>query len=491
MRRLIPAGTRLTPGRPGLLAALIAAISLVATQAGAVAAQAGNRTGQAGRAAAAPGPAAAGGAALRAAPGPALAVRSAAPAGAAPRVNFTAWTTPGQFRGGTGNGISVLPGDRRGIVISQPAGTTSYRDPYLHDTRAWDYSTWTSPVHTLDFGATELVASWDAQVPAGTWLKTELQATMADGEQTPWLDMGNYAYLDTDIARTSVSPVAKPFGEVDTDTFFTYAGWSVRAYQLRLTLYRQPGTAVSPRVWQAGAFASFIPPRTTVPASLPGPASQQGTGLPVPAYSQDIHAGQYKKYGGGGEAWCSPTSNEMVDEYWGMHPSAADLAWVNPKYQDPSVDYAARYTYDSLYQGTGNWPFNAAYASHFGLDAEIVQLPSMADLEQLVSHGFPVVTSQAFDQGEITGAGYNTAGHLWVVTGFTRDGNVIVNDPANPSDAQVRHVFNRRQFENVWLRTYWTRPDGSTGFGSGGVAYIIKPHDKPLPPNLDPANPAW
>ena len=355
MRRLIPPGTRLALGRPGLLAALIAVIGLVATQAGA-AAQAGTGTGQ---------------------------------AGAAPRSSFTAWTTPGQFGSGAGNGISVLPGDRRGIVISQPAGTTSYRDPYLHDTRSWDYSTWTSPVHPLDFGATELVASWDAQVPPGTWLKTELQATMADGEQTPWLDMGNYAYLDTDIARTSVSPVAEPFGEVDTDTFFSYAGWSVRAYQLRITLYRPPGTDASPRVWQVGAFASFMPPRTAVPASLPGPASQQGTDLPVPPYSQDIHAGQ------------------------------------------------------------------------------------------------------AFDQGEITGAGYRTAGHLWVVTGFTRDGNVIVNDPANPSDAQVRHVFNRRQFENVWLRTYWVRPDGSTGYGSGGVAYLIKPHDKPLPPNLDPANPAW
>ncbi|MBO0775240.1 MAG: C39 family peptidase, partial [Actinobacteria bacterium] len=423
-------------------------------------------------------------------PRPALAARSAGTTGS-PRVNFTAWTTAGQFQAGTRKGIRVLPGDRRGIAISQPVGTTSYRDRYLHDTQTWAYSTWTSPVHTLDFGATELVASWDAHVPQGTWMKTELQATMQDGEKTPWLDMGNYAYLDTDIARTSVSPVAPPFGEVDTDTFFTYTGWTVHAYRLRITLYRLPGTAASPRVWQIGAFASFIPARTTVPASTPGPASQQGTDLAVPAYSQDIHDGQYKKYGGGGEAWCSPTSNEMVDEFWGMRPSAQDLSWVNPGYQDPSVDYAARYTYDYLYKGTGNWPFNAAYAAHFGLDAEIVQLPSMADLEQLVSHGIPVITSQAFDQGEITGANYSTAGHLWVVTGFTKAGNVIVNDPANPADAQVRHVFDRRQFENVWLRTYWVRPNGSTGYGTGGVAYIIKPHDTPLPPNLDPANPAW
>ena len=78
-----------------------------------------------------------------------------------------------------------------------------------------------------------------------------------------------------------------------------------------------------------------------------------------------------------------------------------------------------------------------------------------------------------------------------MVAGFTHAGNVIVNDPANASDAQVRHVYNRRQFENVWLRTYWTRPDGSTGYGSGGVAYIIKPHGMPLPKAPDPEDPVW
>jgi hypothetical protein len=147
--------------------------------------------------------------------------------------------------------------------------------------------------------------------------------------------------------------------------------------------------------------------------------------------------------------------------------------------------------YDYLYAGTGNWPFNAAYAAHFGLNAEIVQLPSMAYLEALVAHDIPVITSQAFDQGQVTGANYSTAGHLWAVVGFTKAGSVVVNDPANPSDNTVRHVFSRRQFENVWLRTYWKRADGSTGYGTGGVAYVIWPRGMQLPPNPDPRNPAW
>lgn len=195
-----------------------------------------------------------------------------------PRVNFHAWRSYPAFNSGTGDGVQVIPGSNGGLVISQPAGTLAYHDPFKKDTKNWAYSTWTTPVHRLDFGATELVSSWDAHVPQRAWLRMQLQATMQNGQKTRWLDMGNYAY---------------------------------------------------------------------------------------------------------------------------------------------------------------------------------------------------------------------SAGHLWVVAGFTKAGNVVVNDPANSSDSTVRHVFNRRQFENVWLRTYWKRADGSTGYGSGGVAYIIWPHGMHLPPNLDPRNPAW
>jgi hypothetical protein len=428
-------------------------------------------------------------AAATAAPAAARPASAAGPTATPERVDFHKWTTAPDFATGSAHGVTILPGDRAGIVIGAPVGTTTYKDPSLKTTTKYSYSTWTSPVHTLAFGATEAVSSWNAQTPAGTWLKVELNATMEDGHRTGWLDMGIWASSDSDIDRTSVSPSAAPYGQVDTDTFFASSGHSMRAYQLRATLYRLPGSTASPRLWQLGAFASLVPDRTGVPASPLGGA--EGTELAVPRYSQQIHAGQYGQYGGGGDAWCSPTSSEMVSEYWGQHPTAADLAWVDPSYADPSVDYAARSTYDYAYDGTGNWPFNAAFAAHYGLDAEIVRLPGVDDLERLVGAGIPVVISVAFDNGELTGSGYGTAGHLMVVVGFTASGDFIVNDPFSPSDPAVRHVYQRGQLENIWLRTSWTRADGSKGYGSGGVAYVYKPHDMPLPPVLDPLNPAW
>jgi hypothetical protein len=224
-----------------------------------------------------------------------------------------------------------------------------------------------------------------------------------------------------------------------------------------------------------------------VPASTPGPAT--GITLAVKPYAQNLHKGQYVQYGGGGEAWCSPTSTEMVVEFWGRGPTAEQLAWIDKSYVDPSVDQAARYSYDYGYQGTGNWPFTCAYAASYGLDAMVVRLNSLTELEVLVAAGFPVVTSQSFTLAE--NGYYASDGHLWCVIGFTDTGDVIVNDPASNSDSDVYTVYPRRMFETVWLRTNYTKADGTPGYGSGGVAYLIKPHDKGLPEVVDPRNPSW
>src|SRR5438094_247059 len=83
----------------------------------------------------------------------------------------------------------------------------------------------------------------------------------------------------------------------------------------------------------------------------------------------------------------SPTSTSMVVAYWGRGPAPADYAYVlqdYPSVVDPWVDFAAARTYDYHYQGAGNWPFNTAYASTFGLDAEVTQLRSLNEAELFV-----------------------------------------------------------------------------------------------------------
>jgi hypothetical protein len=160
----------------------------------------------------------------------------------------------------------------------------------------------------------------------------------------------------------------------------------------------------------------------------------------------------------------------MVIEYWGKRPSDADLAWIG-SHVDSQIDYAARYTYDVAYRGTGNWPFNSAYAGRFGLDAYVTQLRSLNEAERYISARIPLVASISHAPGALPGflndAG--TQGHLLVIIGFTASGDVIANDPAATADTTVRRIYPRAAFERSWIG------------GSGGVAYVIASPGTALP----------
>ncbi|SCE67291.1 Peptidase_C39 like family protein [Micromonospora purpureochromogenes] len=396
------------------------------------------------------------------------------------QITWQDWTSDTDWATGDAAGTVVTAA---GLSLGTPVGTTVYKDPHSKSKRSWAYGTWTSPVTEVGFDATELVTSWNADTPAGTWIQVELQGTYTTGTQTPWYVMGRWASGDADIKRTTVDKQGDKTSSIWTDTFAiddAAAGVLLRAYQLRLTLYRDPAGTASPVVRTVGAMSSHVPDRFTVTPSAGGIA--WGTELAVPRYSQNIHSGHYPEYDGGGEAWCSPTSTEMVVEYWGRRPSAADTSWVDPTYPDPTVNHAARMTYDYQYDGAGNWPFNTAYAATFaGLEGRVTRLHSLDELERFIAAGIPVVTSQSFLASELDGAGYGTSGHLMVVVGFTADGDVIANDPASSSNEAVRNVYQREQFEQIWLRTKRTTASGGTGSGSGGIAYLIKPTDVPWP----------
>ena len=390
------------------------------------------------------------------------------------------WSTYTDWRCGSGAGTRAVPGRRPGLVIAAPAGRTEYTDPHTGTTTPWEYATWTSPVHRSAVPATEVIASWNAATPAGTWIQIELLGRYSDGTDTPWYVMGRWASGDGDIRRTSVDGQGDGKSSVWTDTFSVddaSSGLRLLSYRLRLTLYRTPGSGLTPTVHRLGAMASDIPDRFTVPAGTPRLARE----LPVPRYSQNVHAGQYPEYDNGGEAWCSPTSSQMIIEYWGRKPTAEDLAWVKPGLADPQVCHAARYTFDYQYDGCGNWPFNAAYAATYeDMSAAVTRLGSLRDVERLIRAGIPVITSQSFLKEELTGAGYGTSGHLMTVIGFTADGDVIANDPASPSDDAVRRVYLRREWETIWLRTKRYDANGKVRSGTGGVCYLFWP-TRPTP----------
>lgn len=374
--------------------------------------------------------------------------------------------------------------DEHGLTIARPVGTREFADPTVENApaRLYDESTWTAPWRTNGFGLTELISSWNADTPNGTWIEVNVRGHAEDGTLTGWFVLGRWCSNDPEqggaIQRQSLDGQGTDYATVWTDTFHTYGGHALEDFQLRVQLLRPHGTSLTPTVRFLGAVSSALPNDPTVPVSTFTLGREHI--LDVPTFSQETHVGQYPQWDNGGEAWCSPTSSSMVLAYWRRGPDATDLAWVDPSYSDPQVDFAARNTYDYVYEGCGNWPFNTAYTSRYGLEGFVTRLRSLAEAEPFIAAGVPVIMSVSFKSSELDGAGYSTNGHLMVLVGFTADGDPVMNDPAShliADDKQVRVTYRREQFENVWVPH------------SGGTVYLNHPAAVRLP--SPPSEPNW
>ncbi len=398
------------------------------------------------------------------APAPARAAQADAPR----QIGYRQWDTTAELRTGTFAGTTASAGKLR---LSRPSARTTVGG------RSYAVGTWTSPWVSPRFALTELVPSWASSTPEGTLIQVDVRGVSEGGTRSSWDTLGRWARGDGSFRRTSLGSQTDDLARVATDTWqATYGGF--RSWQVKVSLLRRSGTTLTPLVGTVGAMVSDVPQVDQVTTSTPGVA--RGVVLPVPRYSQMVHAGEYPQYGGGGEAWCSPTSTTMVLAYYKRLPPASEYAWVRRSYGDRVVDHAARMTFDHGYDGTGNWPFNTAYAARQTGHAFVTRFRSLRGVEQMIRAGIPVVTSITFSRGRLSGAPISASnGHLVVVVGFTQAGDVVVNDPAAKTRAGVRRTYSRAQFEDAWLQRY---PYRGGMRGSGGLAYVIRDTAHPLPP---------
>ena len=291
-------------------------------------------------------------------------------------------------------------------------------------------ATWTTPWRDVGFAFTDLVASWSATTPRGTWIEVAAQAR---GTRT-WHVLGRWASGPTARHRTSVT------GDPEVDTDIWRPPGDAHGYRLRLTL--QSAGSARPHVSALGAVVSAGEVRDTTSS----PLRRRDRILDVPRLSQM----KWKQVGGAG--WCSPAAVSMVLSHAGTLPPATDTGSVD-------LGAAAAEVVDPAYgDGTGNWPFNTAWAASLTGHAFVTRLHDLRDAERFVDAGIPLVASVAYPRGELKGApSHGTDGHL------------VSNDPGAPTDRSVRRTYDRGQFERAWLD------------GSGGLVYVIHRDDKEPP----------
>ena len=365
-----------------------------------------------------------------------------------PYVDLTRHALASDFEDSTLSGVSVGTQEGRADITLAATGLPMGSDGKLYGVKGeyW-YGTLKSAVLESSVPYDTVIPSWNAETPEGTWVQLELRAYRpGDAHWTKYYNMGVWASGTETIERHSVEGQGDTDGFVATDTLLLSGQPVYTQYQYRLTLFTMDAT-VTPRVSLLSVMTSDSY-REPTGLQLESDRQAWGKELPVPPRSQMI----YKK---GGEVWCSPTSVSMALAYWGF---------------PVTVPAAAEATYDYVYEGNGNWPFNTAWASTYGLEAYVTRMGSMVQIEEWISAGVPVIISYAFGDGELPGTPISASdGHIMLVRGFTETGDVIVNDPAASSDAGARIVYDRQKLEDLWLTH------------SGGTVYLIYPRGHVVP----------
>lgn len=271
-----------------------------------------------------------------------------------------------------------------------------------------------SEVIKIPNGVTEIVPSWEAYTPGDSSVAVYIKVGGRNFAMGEW----------SETKRTSVNKQENENALVSTDTLILRQpvdeiqfmvelnpGSNGEKPELKHLFWTLSGKAQNPeRPWDQ---------RVISPLSVPIRA--QGD-YPNP------------------DKICSPTSLSMVLGYWAEKIDRPAL--------DRDVVSTCSGVFDPGWDGTGNWSFNTAFAASLpGITGRVARLRGIAELENWLRAGVPVVCSVAYDflKGKPERSGKD--GHLVVVVGVDPEGNLIFNDPGKKP---VRLTYMRSNFARAW-----------------------------------------
>lgn len=282
---------------------------------------------------------------------------------------------------------------------------------------------------------TELVPSWNATAPSGSEVVVEVQALRELGA-TKFYSFGTWGLG----ARQSLPGQKDADGDVLTDTLRMIA--PCQSVLVRVTLRGEANLK----------FLGLCFANTALEPNQSEPIREAwGKVLDVPARAQMSYPN--------GPKICSPTCVSMILSYWSHRLGRPDL--------DREVPEVCAAVDDPNWPGTGNWPFNTAYAGSFeGVRAYVARFSDVSQLEAWIAAGVPVATSVAYDILRFGERKRASDGHLMVLVGFTKEGDPVFNDPA--STEQVRRVYPRDSFVKAWAESKRT-------------VYLVYPVGHPVP----------
>ena len=308
---------------------------------------------------------------------------------------------------------------------------------------------WLSPELTNATPWNELIVSWNAEAPAGTWLQVEARAIYA-GRHTKFYSMGRWTHDNVPFPRASVPGQRDADGDVQVDTLVLKQ--PTTNVQVCLTLGGTNG--LRPRLKFLGVALCNT---KVTPVVRPSNRAAWGRDLATPERSQQSYPG--------GSGWCSPTSLSMVLARWGVITGRREWQLDAPETAAGVYDHG-------FFHATGNWPFNTAFAGSLpGMRAYVTRFSDISELEDWIAAGIPVIISARYDLLQ-DGRLPDLNGHLTVCRGFTETGDLVINDPwTDPKVERIRHIYKRANVVRAWATSHNT-------------VYLVFPENTRLPIDL-------
>lgn len=295
-------------------------------------------------------------------------------------------------------------------------GSFAYLSPVIEPGMTWD----------------ELVVSWSIDAPKGAHARIEACGVYPD-RTTRFYTLAYWSADDSAAPRHSVKGQEDDDGDVKTDTLvLKKPGAGVR---LRVTLVpNRSGELPEVRHLDLCFFNTAAQRRSIEPLR-----SVWGRTIEVPRRSQMSYPN--------GNVLCSPTVVSMILKHWSETLSRPEL--------DRDVPEVQRGVYDRVWRGTGNWPFNTAFAAQLpGFRSYVTRFRGIEDLEAWIDRGVPVATSVSYSLLKGKPEKTDNDGHLVVLVGFTSSGDPVFNDPGRGTE--VRQVYQRPNFLKAWETSHNT-----------------------------------
>ncbi|UCD29491.1 MAG: C39 family peptidase [Planctomycetota bacterium] len=335
------------------------------------------------------------------------------------------------FRQGDTQEVNVNS-EPTGVEIRQDILSKPERDGFLT-------AVYKSRLINTRFPFNEMVPSYNIDVPADTGFIVELRVgRQKEDFWTPFYSLGSWGTVPQVNSKT----LKDENGLVDVDYFRSRQLFDRIQYRVHLCttdsnrspVLRRFGLAYSHTLNDESLARSYRKP------TAPIPRQKWARRIPVPFRSQKLEDEKIRA------SACSPTSLAMVLEYRGI---------------DLSTALVAKRVYDPEYKIYGNWARAVQGAYLFGVPGYLARFSDWNEVKQHISNDTPIIASIKVAPGELRGAPYKSSdGHIFVITGFSEDGDLLVNDPAGATPQEGLLTYNREDMEKVW-------------FGHGGVGYVL------------------